>query len=105
MRFLAKINRGYVVRTVEFDAPHGAAARAIAERMCEPGEHVEPRESAVMLSSRRTVDPTPSTTWASRSPPRMPLSGIMAASSPITPATTEPSPPQSKRRANPSLTA
>jgi hypothetical protein len=59
MRFLAKINRGYVERTVEFDAPHGAAARAIAERMCEPGEHVEPRESAVMLTSRRTVDPTP----------------------------------------------
>jgi hypothetical protein len=59
MLFLAKINRGYVVRTVEFDAPHGAAARAIAERMCEAGEHVESHESAVMLASRRTVDPNP----------------------------------------------
>lgn len=57
MKFLVQIHRGYSVRTVEVEAPHGAAARAIGGRMCEEGEIVPSAETAVILYARRTVEP------------------------------------------------
>lgn len=56
MKFDVKIDRGRLSRVVEVDAPHGAAARAIGQAICEEGEVVAPGESAVYLASQRGVE-------------------------------------------------
>lgn len=57
--FCVSLVRGNLTRTVRVEAPHGAAARALAARECERGELVPARESACLLVSQAAVDPSP----------------------------------------------